>query len=250
MAAHRIDPSVWVWNVENNTVSSHSFEPVGLVPVSHFWDSAEPRLLAVEANPAGQSPDLKKEVTTFFATPEEGIVVQHRYRFGRNENTLAGVDVPHMFYGRLDPSVEGYGRGTDARVMSDFRGLETADSATKTAMMDFSYYLTLGNMDEAFKAVRVIKSTAVWETMARMCVATRRIDVAAYCLGKMGNAAGARALRQAVDEYPELEARVGTLAVHLGMTEEAEALYSECGRWDLLNRLYQVIELVHFCCSF
>jgi intraflagellar transport protein 140 len=139
-----------------------------------------------------------------------------------------------------------YGRGTDARIMSDFRGLENADSATKTAMMDFSYYLTLGNMDEAFKAVRVIKSTAVWETMARMCVATRRVDVAAYCLGKMGNAAGARALRQAVDEFPEPEARVATLAVHLGMTDDAEALYAECGRWDLLNKLHQVCRVLFF----
>jgi intraflagellar transport protein 140 len=132
-----------------------------------------------------------------------------------------------------------FGRGTDARVLSDFRGLEGADATTKAAMMDFSYYLTLGNMDEAFKAVRAIKSTAVWETMARMCVATRRIDVAAYCLGKMGNAVGARALRAAVDEYQEEEARVATLAVHLGMTDDAEALLAECGRWDLLNKLYQ-----------
>lgn len=124
-------------------------------------------------------------------------------------------------------------------MLSDFRGLEGADAVTKSAMMDFSYYLTLGNMDEAFKSVRAIKSTAVWETMARMCVATRRVDVAAYCLGKMGNAAGARALRAAIDEYPEEEARVATLAVHLGMTDDAETLLAECGRWDLLNKLYQ-----------
>jgi len=234
-----VDPSVWVWNVESNTVSSYSFEDSGLTPLSHFWDAGEPRMLAVEALPTSQEPSLKKEVTTFFSTAEEGLLVQHKYKFARNENTLSGIDVPHLFYGRLDTSIDSFGRGTDARVMSDFSGLVDTDAATKTAMIDFSYYLTLGNIDDAFKAVRAIKSAAVWETMARMCVATRRVDVAAYCLGKMGNAAGARALRAAANEYAEEEAQIATLAVHLGMNDDAEALLAECGRWDLLNKLYQ-----------
>ena len=41
--------------------------------------------------------------------------------------------------------------------MRDFVGLETADKGTKDAMMNFSYYLTIGNMDEAFKAIKLIK---------------------------------------------------------------------------------------------
>lgn len=104
-------------------------------------------------------------------------------------------------------------------------------------MMDFCYHSTTGNMDAAFKAVRLIKSSGVWENMARMCVTTRRLDVAAVCLGNMGNALAAAALRRAANE-PE-EAQVATLAVQLGMIPEAEALYRECGRLDLLNQLYQ-----------
>jgi hypothetical protein len=108
MVGHGLEPSIWVWNVENNTLSSHSFDLAGLIPVSHFWDGGEPRLFAVESNPVGQGPGLKKEVSTFFSSAEEGIVVQHKYRFGRNENTLSGIDVPHLFYGRLAPTVDGY----------------------------------------------------------------------------------------------------------------------------------------------
>lgn len=59
-------------------------------------------------------------------------------------------------------------------------------------------------------------SKAVWENMARMCVKTQRLDVAKVCLGNMGHARGARALREAERE-PELEARVATLAIQLGM---------------------------------
>ena len=42
-------------------------------------------------------------------------------------------------------------------VMRDFQGLETADKNTKQAMMEFSYHLSVGNMDEAFKAIKTIK---------------------------------------------------------------------------------------------
>ena len=52
--------------------------------------------------------------------------------------------------------------------------------------------------------------------MAKMCVKTRRLDVASVCLGNMGNARGAKALREAMKE-PELDARVAVLAIHLGM---------------------------------
>ncbi|KAL2078525.1 hypothetical protein ACEWY4_026210 [Coilia grayii] len=81
-------------------------------------------------------------------------------------------------------------------------------------------------------------SEAVWESMARMCVKSRRLDVARVCLGNMGNARAAHALRQAEKE-PELEARVAMLATQLGMLEEAERLYRSCGRYDLLNKFYQ-----------
>jgi len=46
------------------------------------------------------------------------------------------------------------------RVHRDFVGLEQAEKSAKAAMMDFSFYLTLGDMDEAFKAIKVIKRSA------------------------------------------------------------------------------------------
>ena len=93
-------------------------------------------------------------------------------------------------------------------------------------------------MDEAFKSIKLIKSESVWENMARMCVKTRRLDVAAVCLGHMGHARGAKALRDAAKE-PEIDVRVAALALQLGMTEDAERLYKSSGRVDLLNQFYQ-----------
>ena len=73
-----------------------------------------------------------------------------------------------------------------------------------------------------------------------MCVQTRRLDVAKVCLGQLKRATSARALRLAMqnDTLAE-EAKVAVLAIELDMIEEAVALYKSCGRYDLLNRLYQ-----------
>ncbi|XP_066869204.1 intraflagellar transport protein 140 homolog isoform X6 [Kogia breviceps] len=124
------------------------------------------------------------------------------------------------------------------RPLRDFVGLEDCDKPTRDAMLNFTFFLAVGDMDEAFRSIKLIKSEAVWENMARMCVKTQRLDVAKVCLGHMGHARGARALREAEQE-PEPEARVAMLAIQLGMLEDAEHLYKKCGRYDLLNRLLQ-----------
>lgn len=59
--------------------------------------------------------------------------------------------------------------------------------------------------------------------MARMCVTTKRMDVATVCMGRMGNAIAARALRESSHEPNEIRAAI--LAMHLGMTDEAEKLF-------------------------
>ncbi|KAF5395423.1 hypothetical protein PHET_12225, partial [Paragonimus heterotremus] len=49
------------------------------------------------------------------------------------------------------------------RVLRDFVDLEQADGSTREAMLSFSYYLTMGDMDAAFKAMKLIKSPTVWQ---------------------------------------------------------------------------------------
>uniref|UniRef100_A0A0R3RN01 TPR_REGION domain-containing protein n=1 Tax=Elaeophora elaphi TaxID=1147741 RepID=A0A0R3RN01_9BILA len=107
------------------------------------------------------------------------------------------------------------------------------------AMINFSYYMTVDKMDEAFKAIKFIKSENAWEHMAHMCVKTRRLDVALVCLGNMGHACGVRALRKSMQSGDPLEVQVATLAIHLGLLDEAQALFTSCGRYDLVNRLLQ-----------
>lgn len=50
--------------------------------------------------------------------------------------------------------------------MNDFVGLEKADDMTKKAVINFSFHLSSGNLDEAYKSVKSIQNPAVWEKMA------------------------------------------------------------------------------------
>ena len=73
-----------------------------------------------------------------------------------------------------------------------------------------------------------------------MCVQTGRLDVARVCLGHLKKARSVRALRLAMeDESLEDDAKTAILAIELNMIEEAESLYKKCGRYDLLNKLFQ-----------
>lgn len=247
--AGNTDSSIWVWNAESNLLQTFDFGIHRSYPVAHAWDSAEPRLFACEVQRmSGNGSDnaaeasaaaAPNEIFTLFATADDGVYVQQRAPLAFSEGGLMALQVPHLYVTqRPGSAASGFGRASAARVLPDFAGLEGADEGTRSAMMSFSYNLTVGNMDEAFKAVRPIKNKKVWENLARMCVNTRRMDVASVCMGNMGNAAGARAIRDTENE-PEIEARVAMLAIQLGMHDEAVALYTECERWDLLNALYQ-----------
>ncbi|XP_041473205.1 intraflagellar transport protein 140 homolog isoform X2 [Lytechinus variegatus] len=242
----------------------------GRYPINIFWDTHEPKLLVCEAKLSHQEETTTPKKTTsllstivntqpemmvvsLFTTLEHGVVLQDS--FGHVQGTLLGVEVPYFYFikkagdGKTkkgvfpgekmdDPGPISSSSLVARQVMRNFAGLEDGDKSARDAMMNFSYYLTIGNMDEAFKAIKLIKSESVWENMAKMCVKTRRLDVARVCLGNMGHARGARALREAENE-PELDARVAMLAVQLGLLDDAERLYKNCGRYDLLNAFYQ-----------
>ncbi|GFO12432.1 intraflagellar transport protein 140 homolog, partial [Plakobranchus ocellatus] len=244
----------------------------GRYPVSQHWDPAEPKLFVCEAQILSHTvadlnqqnkPSLTKIVDegpvevmiiSLFCTPENGIMIQDSFPQPPTLGSLMGVEVPyHIFTKKSESSTEeleqqgGSGISSESqlqpklvarKIMRDFVGLESSDKGTRDAMMNFSFYLAVGNMDEAFKAIKLIKSESVWENMAKMCVKSRRLDVASVCLGNMGHARGAKALREAAKE-PELDARVAVLAVQLGLYEDAERLLRNCKRYDLLNEFYQ-----------
>ena len=184
-----------------------------------------------------------------------GIVLHNTAPLRGDQVCLVGCCVPHLIVSGINTAAAGLG-GESAPVtvatalpqhfrierekMRDFKGMgpqAESDRQLRDALMRFGYYATLGNMDEAYRAIKAVKDTSVWRNLAKLCVVTRRLDVAEVCLANMEDGVAARALREAKAE-PEADARIGLLAVSLGMMEEAEALFKKAKRPDLTTRLY------------
>ncbi|CAM9784245.1 unnamed protein product [Chrysoparadoxa australica] len=262
------DPRLHVYDADKDVVVHYDWGKHGRYPTSHFWDAAEPRLLAVEvqrlrggstpkadgaepATPAAtKSPGESKEeakdeegkysdaddantaaavaaaararseamvdvdvvetqIATMFVTPTYGILLQDCFPLEYPLVSLLGLQVPRLYFNAAQAQGKGKNQRGETkvaerseekqqdtvlmnsctdRVMRDFVGLEDVDPATTRALLDFSYYLTVGDMDKAYVAVRLIKNTSVWQNMAHMCVKTNRLDVAEVCLGNMGHA--------------------------------------------------------------
>lgn len=198
------------------------------IPLHLFWDNNDSRLLVCDAKKVKLNHEKKRNVLirsrsdtktslkdedhiviTMFVSSEHGIKM-HDIRAVDPEARLLAVATPYIIL--LEKLI------IIREVMSDFNGLENCTKDTRDAVLNFSYNLSLGNMDEAFKAIKLVQNPGVWNSLARMCVKTRRLDVAGVCLGHMGNARAAMALRVAMaDVSLPHEAKLAVLAVHLGM---------------------------------
>jgi len=130
-----------------------------------------------------------KTIETYFITSDFKIQKQSHLNFEEGDETMLGVQVPFFYFmGRKiededEEMDEAEDKGASSMIilrkpMKDFVGLENVQDDIKAAIMNFSFYLTVGNMDEAYNSVRNIKNNTVWQNMAQMCVKTKRLDVA------------------------------------------------------------------------
>ncbi|VDN13572.1 unnamed protein product [Dibothriocephalus latus] len=155
---------------------------------------------------------MKNVIVSFFVSQDQDrMIIQEYFFLGSHHTALIGLEVPYFYF------------------------------AVREAMLNFSFYLAQGEIDAAFKSMKLVRSAAIWQNMAKMCVSTRRLDVGLMCLGKMGNAFGAMMVREIQKREPNITVQTGELALQLGMTEEAERIFIECARWDLVARLHQTL---------
>ncbi len=67
------------------------------------------------------------------------------------------------------------------RVMRDFHGLESSDAPTREAILNFSYFLAQGEMDAAFKSMKLIRATTVWQASNYLLtMLSRHFEVEVY----------------------------------------------------------------------
>lgn len=230
--------------------------------ISHAWDEREDHFLVCQTRPLlsdNGEEDSDKYVSLFFHE-EHGLIVHDIFEAASPKSSqLVGVDVPFVYvyndHNVQDQDKPEKGKNTvkakdpkrqsvDANVvqqvlLKDFEGLDASDKPTRDAVVKFCFNLSIGNMDEAFRAIKVINNKKVWGNLARMCVKSQRLDVATICLGKMEHSIGARAMRKMIQSKKSSDVKVATLAIYLNMPEEAERILFSSEQYELLNKFYQ-----------
>ncbi|XP_058128207.1 intraflagellar transport protein 140 homolog [Anopheles ziemanni] len=256
------DGRLHLWNLETHVLSPCEFRSPSpetgagqCLPVGFYWDTDDARLLACETKPLPKQQQQQQQtlsgvrasqpvsqIHVMFVDAQRSELKQLEVveasgggiggESPSGEQQLIGLCVPHLVVLKRNEIVR--------LPLRDFKGLEACDLATRGMVLNFSLNVAQENMDQAFSCIRSLRSDTVWMNLARLCVQTGRLDVARVCLGHLRRARSVRALRRAMeDDTLEQEARVAVLAIELDMVSEAEALYKRCGRYDLLNKLYQ-----------
>nr|XP_045238312.1 intraflagellar transport protein 140 homolog isoform X4 [Macaca fascicularis] len=166
------------------------------IPVNHFWDQSEPRLFVCEAvqetlgsqpqsadgqprdGRAGPAADVL--ILSFFISEEHGFLLHESFPRPAASHSLLGMEVPYYYFTRkllfqragvydavpeeadreeeVEPGCHHIPQMVSRRPLRDFVGLEDCDKATRDAMLHFSFFITIGDMDEAFKSIKLIKS--------------------------------------------------------------------------------------------
>ena len=121
-------------------------------------------------------------------------------------------------------------------VMNDFKGLENESPTTMSALLDFLYYITIGDINKAYISIQSLNIPSIWEKMAQVCVRSNRLDIAELALAQIGHVNGIKCLRKAKDQS-ENKVALAEVAIQLGMLKDAARLYKGCNRNDLLSNL-------------
>ncbi|KAB0401466.1 hypothetical protein E2I00_009250, partial [Balaenoptera physalus] len=122
-----------------------------LVPVSHFWDQSEPRLFVCEAVQEVPGAPLQSTDRKALGEASTGPTVPHAVAFVFR---LPGeVDLEDQ----VDSGSQRIPQTVGRRPLRDFVGLEDCDKPTRDAMLNFTFFLAVGDMDEAFRSIKLIK---------------------------------------------------------------------------------------------
>lgn len=123
------------------------------------------------------------DVAVMFATADAGLLLQEYQNVEQiGASGFLGVCAPHLLLHKKTlistPGAPPHSSNITRLPLLGFSGLGDADDATRHALLDFNYYLAVGRLDEAFKAVAALHSPAVWRSMAHMAIKNKRLDVA------------------------------------------------------------------------
>ncbi|XP_034830489.1 intraflagellar transport protein 140 homolog isoform X1 [Maniola hyperantus] len=231
------DPRIYLWDVANDVIDSTLLSdvnsaPYHSVPIAILWDSNDSRLVSVHMRSAEFD-----NIHIFFC--HESKLYEYKNWCPVSEDYFLS---DFILCTLASPYVIILTQQNIKRIlMNEFEDSNDYEQAKLKQVLNFIYYMTTGHLEKAVvmgSNITGSKNSVVWDSLAKVCVSLKRADVGAICLGKMGNIKGALMMRKVLsDDNMDDTSKVGVLAVNLGMIVEAEKLFREAQRPDLITRL-------------
>jgi len=136
---------------------------------------------------------IGSEFYIFFYSTEFGIHQQEAHPIKGDIQGIFALNIPSIYFITSKTSDKQI-TSLLTKKFQFFEGLEKIDENIKSALIDFSIYMSCGKLDEAYKIVKNIKNPFIWENMAQICIKTKRIDVLEVCLSNMRFSRGIKAV--------------------------------------------------------
>ncbi len=200
----------------------------------HCWDPVFPRLFACESR---SKVETRSRIMTLFVSENLSVHVHADTNTTKKFLRLVSINVPStLFVSQVN--VESGSLICGKLLKTPLEGYEDVEATTSaeslSALVDFDYYLRTCDLDKAYFCILHLKNNITWFRLAKVSIIQNRVDIAERCLVKLGNGLGVAAVRKADKEVALAEA-----AIQLGMLDEAERLYKQWDRFDLLCDLYR-----------
>jgi intraflagellar transport protein 140 len=221
---HKYSYQLYFYNTVNGLVKRFECDVKGVL--SQHWDPVFPRLLVCETRDKNGSFNC---LTLFISEKLQTFV--HERDVAEKCCVLMGGNIPFKFFiSRNELGKQRFHK----KCIDGFEAVDAKNAGTISAMVDFTYYLIIQNLDKAHLCIINVENKEAWVKLAYASVQHERLDIAQRCLMKMDNGLGVAAVRTA-----DKEAALAEVAIQLGWTAEAERLYKKSNRLDLLCDLYR-----------
>jgi len=210
------------------------------VPIQHFWDSEDPRLLCVQAIPYG--PNYESAMSGGVIVPLYVSDSMQVYRQTpltlQSTDLICGVELPRVYYIRNDIIER---EAPSSQVLPQFEGLDSAGYDGRKSLMELNFHLATGDIDSAFNSIRGISNKSIWRSLAQMCAQMRRIDLVDLCFGQMEDGASAILLHKTKMKDNDEAAALCLVDAQLGLYSEAKKAAVDTRRFDYLAKTHQAL---------
>ena len=197
------DTKFFIYDLAIDSFVEHEIS-ANVIPAEIVWDYSDPRIFGVQTEYArevtGDNDDdqnnknywFGSEFYVFFYTTDYGVTHQETHQISNSIQGAFGLCCPNIYFVTSAASQDSY--SLVEKRFQFFEGISDLTEELKDSLVEFSFYIATGKLDEAYKIIKNIKNERVWANLAKTCIKKKRLDVLEICLSNMRFAKGIKAV--------------------------------------------------------